>query len=159
MPKPKVFLSHIHEEAELADTLKRHLSRDFLGLVDVFVSSDGHSIPIGDRWLNDVEAALIDSRVPFILCSDLSVGHPWINFETGAAWNRSIPVVPLCHTGMIPSKLPLPLNLLQGVELGQEATLRQLYELVARTLEAAMPSANLGAIVKGSKSLNINTVL
>jgi TIR domain len=151
MAKPKVFLSHIHEEAELADTLKRNLSNDFLGLIDIFVSSDGQSIPIGNRWLRDVEAALIDSRVHLVLCSERSVGRPWINFETGAAWNKGVPVVPLCHTGMRPSALPLPLNLLQGVEVSQQAALKQLYELLATTLGAATPNANFAAIAEEIK--------
>ena len=40
MPKPKLFVSHVSEEAPLAGILKEHISRDFLGLLDVFVSSD-----------------------------------------------------------------------------------------------------------------------
>ena len=45
MDKLKIFLSHLTVESRLADLLKMHLTHDFLGLVDVFVSSDRTSIP------------------------------------------------------------------------------------------------------------------
>ena len=40
----QAFVSHITEEATVAARLKSALSRDFLGLLDVFVSSDAESI-------------------------------------------------------------------------------------------------------------------
>jgi len=49
MEKLQIFLSHLTVESNLADALKRHLSRDFIGLVDVFVSSDRTSIPVGSN--------------------------------------------------------------------------------------------------------------
>ena len=51
MEKPKLFISHISEEEELASILKEHLLDDFLGVVDVFVSSDGGSIAAGAAGL------------------------------------------------------------------------------------------------------------
>jgi len=94
-----MFVSHVGEEAAVAARLKAALSRDFLGLVDVFVSSDADSIAAGEDWLRSIEQALQESSLLVILCSPTSITRPWVNFEAGAAWMRRIPLVPLCHAG------------------------------------------------------------
>jgi len=38
MARPQMFVSHVSEETRLAEILKEHISRDFLGMLDVFVS-------------------------------------------------------------------------------------------------------------------------
>lgn len=40
----RVFVSHISDEAKIAGHLKAALVQDFLGFLDVFVSSDSESI-------------------------------------------------------------------------------------------------------------------
>jgi hypothetical protein len=49
--KPTIFISHIAEEAEIADLFKTEIERAFLGLVDVFVSSNAEAIRLGSNWL------------------------------------------------------------------------------------------------------------
>ena len=49
MPKLRVFLSHVTVESKLADVFRSHLLREFIGLVDVFESSDRLSIPAGSK--------------------------------------------------------------------------------------------------------------
>ncbi len=44
MTKSLVFISHIGDEAEIATEFKTLIEDHFLGLIDVFVSSDGTSI-------------------------------------------------------------------------------------------------------------------
>ena len=87
----RIFISHISEEAGVADRLKATLTKDFLGLIEVFVSSDTESISAGDEWLMSVSRALSQSVVFIVLCSPDSILRPWINFEAGAAWVRDIP--------------------------------------------------------------------
>jgi hypothetical protein len=81
----RAFVSHVSEEADVAARIKAALSRDFLGLLDVFVSSDTESIAAGEEWLRSIEKALQESALLIVLCSPASVGRPWINFEAGAA--------------------------------------------------------------------------
>ena len=50
MPKT-IFLSHIHEEHELAGFIQEALEEEFSGFVNTFVSSDGASIPAGANFL------------------------------------------------------------------------------------------------------------
>jgi TIR domain len=139
MTKPKLFVSHVTEEAPLAEILKAHLSRDFLGLVDIFVSSDMDSIAAGDNWLRRLEQALRESSALLVLCSYASINRPWVNFEVGAAWISSIPIVPICHSGLRPTGLPMPFNVLQAIEANSESGLKRAYVLVASKLSCNLP--------------------
>ena len=115
--KPVVFISHIHDEAAVAKWLKDSISKLLLGAVDFFVSSDRTAIIGGDRWLNKIEDALRESPVVLVLCSERSVLRPWVNFEAGGAWVAGKRVVPICHAGMEPLRLPEPLKSLQAYNL------------------------------------------
>ncbi|MBB2918185.1 toll/interleukin-1 receptor domain-containing protein [Cupriavidus alkaliphilus] len=121
-----IFLSHIHEERELAVLLKKAIETEFGGFARVFVSSDGESIPAGANFLEAIETGLIDCAAALYLISPQSVRRPWINFELGAVWSRGavakrqggsrLFAVPICHSGAFPSTLPVPLNNLNGIE-------------------------------------------
>ncbi len=111
-----IFISHIYEEAALAIVLKDWIESTFLGNCIVFVSSDANSLPAGTRWLEHMDAALQAANVMVVLCSSQSVQRPWVNFETGCAWARDIPVIPVCHTGLAKGNLPRPLAEFQGID-------------------------------------------
>jgi hypothetical protein len=136
----RAFVSHISEEASVAARLREALNRDFLGLLDVFVSSDGESIAAGEQWLASIEKALRDAAVMLILCSPTSIRRPWINFEAGAAWMRKIPLIPLCHAGLTPRDLMMPLSMRQGLSLDQAEDLRRLYSRIAGILSCREPA-------------------
>jgi hypothetical protein len=150
--KRRLFISHISEERSTADRLKTTLIRDFLGLLDVFVSSDTESIAAGSEWLRSIEKALGDCAVFVVLCSPESVRRPWINFEAGAAWMRNIPLIPVCHSGLLPRDLRMPLSLKQGIELSDELGLRRFYGRVAKVLECDIPSLDFRRLALGLKA-------
>jgi hypothetical protein len=152
MKKVSVFISHISEEAELAAILKKHLTKDFLGLFNVFVSSDTVSISAGSKWLESIENALRNAEAELVLCSKASIKRPWINFEAGAGWMRSIPIIPVCHSGLRLKDLSSPLNFLQGIEAKRESGIDQIYKLLAETLGVDMPAVNARAIVDEIKA-------
>jgi hypothetical protein len=133
--KPIVFISHITAESELAMILKNHLSQAFLGMVEVFVSSDEQSIAAGDSWFRRINEALEASKLTLILCSSVSVQRPWINFEAGACSVREIPMIPICHSNFRPEDLPLPLGLYQAIEAKQESDLEPVIQQIALLLE------------------------
>ena len=98
-----VFISHISEEALLAEELKDIVESTFLGQYSVFVSSDSESIRPGDNWLEKINSSIEDAKLMLILCSKMSVGRPWINFEAGCGWVKRIPIIPICHSGLTKS--------------------------------------------------------
>lgn len=132
--KPVIFLSHITEESELAQAIKEFIVEHLEPGVDVFVSSDMISIQAGDRWLRAIDKALKQADILLVLCSRESLKRPWIHFESGAGWIKSIPVIPLCHSGVGPSQLPLPLNLQQAIDLRSGQAASSLQNSIRRTL-------------------------
>lgn len=154
MPNKKlVFISHITEESELAKILSDEIKSSFLGLLDTFVSSDGESIPAGGRWLDSIDAALTNSAIQISLCSPQSIKRPWINFEAGASWIRRIPVVPLCHSGLSKSGLPIPLAMLQSADLDKVADLKIVFAELAKVLGAEkVPEINYDNLIRKCKA-------
>jgi hypothetical protein len=146
MTKPRLFLSHTATETELAQLLKQHISRDFLGLLDIFVSSDGTTIRAGSDWFHEVSTALSQAKIEIVLCSHDSVRRPWVNFEAGAGWIRGIRVIPVCHLGLKPSDLPMPLSALESIDATKAGGLRKLYEAIAHELEMQAPAADFEMI-------------
>ena len=119
--KPRLFLSHIHEEAALARVLQKWTEDSFPGQCAVFVSSDDKSIKKGSKWLDEIGNALKEARALVVLCSPNSLQRPWINFETGFGYARELPVFPVCHSGQRLGELPRPLGDFIGFEIGQDA--------------------------------------
>ena len=148
MPKLLVFISHITAESEIAVEFKALIEQHFLGLIDVFVSSDGTSIQMGKKWLNDISDALEQCAVEIVICSPVSVQRPWINFEAGAGWVRKIPVIPLCHSGMEPSQLPVPLNLLLAAKATDVSALNLVFPVLANALGAQTPTVDFTEFIR-----------
>jgi hypothetical protein len=151
LQKPLVFISHITEEKEIALALKKLIEKTYMGMIDVFVSTDPTSIKPGRKWLDTITASLKSCKIEIILASPESVTRPWINFEAGAGWIRDIPVIPVCHSGMIPSKLPPPLSALQSAIASDETSMNTVFpELtaVARSLTPAVDFSEFISVVK-----------
>ncbi|QSR17474.1 toll/interleukin-1 receptor domain-containing protein [Novosphingobium sp. KA1] len=143
MEKKTIFLSHISEEGELGTIFKNRLEKDFLSLIDVFVSSDARSIPPGDAWLKAVDDNLDRATALIVLASPTSVARPWITFEAGAGWAKRVPTMILCHSGMAPGGLPLPLGQLQAFLATDLSRLGSMYEVIAKVLGSATPEPDL----------------
>jgi len=142
-----VFISHVASESEIAVWIKNKIGGLFQGSVEFFVSSDGNDIVGGDRWLDKIEAALKESHTVLVLCSDGSVRQPWVNFEAGGAWMAGKRVIPLCHGGMDPGKLPQPLAALQAYSLCDQRDLYQLVSLLAKSAGVEPPEFDAHALV------------
>jgi hypothetical protein len=145
MQKFTIFLSHITVESRLADLIKRHLVRDFIGLVEVFESSDRLSIPAGAKWLTEVMEGLQRAHLHLILCSPDATSRPWIQFEAGAAHLRQIPIVPLCHGGLTCAQLPVPLSEYEGIQASEPEGLAALYRAIATALGSSIPETDFHA--------------
>ena len=151
----QVFISHISAERALARFLKIRVEKDFLGLVSVFVSSDQDSIEAGKSWLNALHRGLDNMGLQIVLCSPVSIGRPWVNFEAGAAWVKQIPIMPLCHSGLGLDKLPMPLSTFQGGIISEPDTFLRLYNRVAKLVPCVPPEVDMKALA--SEASNIKT--
>ena len=142
MTKKGVFISYISEEAALAGALKNHLNDAFPDKLNIFVSSDRKSIQAGAEWLQELKAALREAPIVIVMCSEASVGQPWVNFEAGGGWIRGAPVVPVCHSGLSPAELPVPLKMLNGIEASDVAGLQKLHDVIANMLDEEPPESD-----------------
>ncbi|SFS87026.1 TIR domain-containing protein [Succinivibrio dextrinosolvens] len=148
MGKPIIFISHTHEEKELAISLKNLIEESFLGITEVFVSSDSDSIKLGSKWLDCITYSLSNCVIELLICSSNSISKPWINFEAGAGWIRkSCKVIPICHSGLLPESLPLPLNLLQGMVISEESNLQELFNIISIELKCKRPSPDYKSFI------------
>jgi len=130
----RVFISHINEEAPIAQVLKDWLESSFAGQCEVFVSSDKDDIPAGSRWLEVIDGAVGAASALIVLCSPSSISRPWINFEMGGAWVKRIPIIPICHSGQKKNALPSPISMLQALELEDEHFVIDLLSSLAKHL-------------------------
>jgi len=142
MSKGVVFISHIKEEAEIAKLLKTTLEDKFLGVFSVFVSSHPLSIKLGDKWFDKMAISISQADLVIVICSPLSEKRPWINFEAGCGFGNKVPVIPLCHSGLKPGDLSLPLNVFQGAELNSLNTMQELFGRIANTFSIKPPKMN-----------------
>jgi hypothetical protein len=145
--KLQIFLSHVSSEAGLAVILKNSIRKYFPDKIEVFVSSDVDSIRIGSEFLKTIKTTLNKSIALLVLCSPDSIYKPWVNFEIGAAWNRSIPIVPICHSGLRPTDLPMPLNQLQGAEVSSREGLQKIFNFIAEHLDRPVPKINSNRMI------------
>ena len=118
---PRVFISHINEEARIASALKKHIESAFSGQCKVFISSDPHDVPAGTKWLERISQAIEQAKVLVVLCSPASLRRPWINFEMGCGWEKKVPIIPLCHSGQKKGELPAPISEFQALEMDSES--------------------------------------
>jgi hypothetical protein len=139
MPKPTVFISHVHEEEASANALEGVLKRALLGALDIFNSSNRKSIAVGDPWRDKIVSTLKNSVSVLVISSPSSVSSPWVNFETGGAWISGTRVIPCCIKGMKPSSLPAPLSHLQALDLESPDDLRLLIKHLADAAELDVP--------------------
>lgn len=154
--KKLVFISHITEEKEIAIAFKELIESSFLGMIDVFVSSDEGSIQMGQKWLEQISNGLQTCVIEIVLCSPKSILRPWINFEAGAGWVRDIPVIPLCHSGIEPSKLPMPLNLLQAAKANEVSSLKLIFPVLAEAIGSKTPHTDFSDFVMRVKEFEAN---
>ncbi|GEM_PF-6056563 len=139
MPKPTVFLSHIHEDHEIASALESIIRDALLSAFDIFNSSNRTSLNAGDPWRDVIIDRLRNAAAVLVIATPESVGSSWINFESGGAWLAERRVIPCCGRGMTPSSLPAPLSHLQAIDLARSEDLQGLIDNLAKAVNLDAP--------------------
>jgi hypothetical protein len=136
MKKPVVFISHSSKDERMVRKLKEVLIKRVGNTLDIFVSSDGQSIPFGHNWVHKIEEALENSVLMFVLISPNSIRSSWIYFEAGFTYSKGIEVVPIGILGIDLSQLPAPLSLLQGFNINSVESLNNIISVINRKFES-----------------------
>ena len=146
MPRLEVFLSHRTTEARFADLIKARLEEDFFGIINLFYSNDITSVPVGTKWDETLLEGLRRATVMLALCSKHSVKLPWINFEIGGAATRGVEIIPLCHSGITPDRLPASMAMTQGVTLTSPKALERWYVKLSSLIGCRVPRVDFEAL-------------
>lgn len=144
--RPIVFVSHAAVDAEIAAIFKADVEQHFLGLCRLFVSSSLDSLTAGEEWTATIKKHLNEAVILIGLLSPIAIQRGWVYFEFGAAWMRGIPVIPVCHSGLIKDSLPPPLSIFQGLNLSDQCHLEHLYGKIATSVNCEKPQINFAEL-------------
>jgi hypothetical protein len=137
--KTIVFVSYAHEDAPFASALKDWLEDSLLGSINVFVSSHRANVQYGDVWFDNVRENLRRAAICICLVSPHSIERRWLYFESGAAFLKEIPVVPICLGGVKIKDLQQPLNFSEALELPDQEGESSLLTMVAKAANLKPP--------------------
>lgn len=111
------FLSHAHEDAELARSLASLIQRVSLQNIRVWHSSDQRGdggVTAGQSWIDAVRRRLSESAAVIALVTPTSITQPWLYFESGfVAANSDLNVIPVCIGFTDVGSIPMPLAMYQ----------------------------------------------
>ena len=116
MDKPTIFFSHSTKDKNQLLKIKQKFENATGGVLEIFMSSDGQSIPFGQNWVHKIEQGLEKAKIMFVFVTPNSINSNWIYFEAGFAYSKGIEVIPV-GIGVDIALLKPPLNLLQGFNI------------------------------------------
>lgn len=134
MSKPTLFFSHSSKDKDVILSIKNKLDSATGGVMDIFMSSDGQSIPFGTNWIHKIEEGLQAAKIMFVFVTENSISSGWIYFEAGYAYSKGIQVIPV-GIGVDIGSLKAPLNLLQGFNISSEDSLNNFITIINRTFD------------------------
>ena len=144
-----IFISHILEETSIAEILNDWIESTFLGQCEVFASSDKADLPAGNKWIGEIDQALESAVAFLVLFSPTSLKRPWVNVQTGWAWIKGLPIIPICHSGLKKDDLPRRISTLQALEINSDGFVSELFRRLTEHLGfAKFPRIDQDAMVR-----------
>ncbi len=134
MEKPTIFFSHSSSDKKTILPIKDKLCSITSNVLDVFMSSDGQSIPFGNNWIHKIEEGLNKAQIMFVFVTPVSVNSAWIYFEAGFAYSKNIEVIPV-GIGVSIGQLNPPLSLLQGFDITSTDSLNNFISIINRKFD------------------------
>jgi len=126
----KVFFSYSSKDTTIINRIKEAIVNKTNNSIDIFLSCDGESIPLGANWVAQIEQNLCESVLMFVFISPHSVSSKWIYYESGffssfLRKGREIIPVAICG-GKLGTMETAPLNMRQGINLSSEIQLNNM---------------------------------
>lgn len=135
MEKAVVFFSHSSIDTEAINYLKERIIQFTGKAIEIFLSSDGQSIPLGSNWIHKIEEGLEKAKIMFVFISKDSINSSWIYFESGYSYSKKIKVIPVGINGADISKLRPPLSLLQGFNITDTDSMNNIISVINNELD------------------------
>lgn len=134
MYKPTIFFSHSSLDSSTILPIKNRITSITANVLDIFMSSDGQSIPFGHNWVHKIEEGLNNAQIMFVFVTPTSIDSAWIYFEAGFAYSKNIEVIPV-GIGVNIGQLKAPLNLLQGFDITSADSLNNFITVINRKFD------------------------
>ena len=128
-----VFISHIHEELEIAQAVRMQLNKCFGSQVNTFLAED---IELGSNWFENIRNALAKADRILALFSPHSLSRPWINIEAGYGIMANKNVIPICCLGLQKSDLPVVYQFQQAMHIDDPIDVDRLLGGIAASTSA-----------------------
>lgn len=138
MEKPTIFFSHSSKDKDAMNYLKKIINEKTGGVLNIFLSSDGESIPFGTNWIHSIEQGLNNSIIMYVFITPNSIRSDWIFFESGFAYSKNVKVIPI-GLGVSISLLNPPLSLLQGFNLTSFEGLNNIIKTINDECQTTFP--------------------
>ena len=140
MKKETIFFSHSSRDKEAMNYLKTIIDEKTSGILNIFLSSDGESIPFGTNWIHSIEQGLNEAIIMYVFITPNSIKSDWIYFESGFAYSKGVKVIPVGF-GIDICELKPPLNLLQGFNLTSHEGLNNIIKTINDECETKFPES------------------
>lgn len=139
---PKVFLSHSHDDARLAELLTDLLIFSLkLDEEDIRCTGvQGYGLAPGLTIDERLRIEVLESEVLIGLISPSSLESIYVLFELGARWGTGKPLIPLLAPGIEPEDLKPPLSGLSGLRCDDGHDLRRLVQDLAAQIKVSTRS-------------------
>lgn len=134
MDKPTIFFSHSSLDSSTILPIKNRITAITANVLDIFMSSDGQSIPFGHNWVHKIEEGLNNAQIMFVFVTPISIDSAWVYFEAGFAYSKKIEVIPV-GIGVNIGHLKAPLNLLQGFDITSIDSLNNFITIINRKFD------------------------
>ncbi|MGH9780349.1 MAG: toll/interleukin-1 receptor domain-containing protein [Candidatus Acidiferrales bacterium] len=148
-----VFLSHAAKDQEIAICLKKAIE-SAIPKSDVFVSSDTEDLRPGDDWVEKIQDNLGRAKILILLASERGLKRTWVWYESGAAWSRSIRMIPCCIGKIRKNQLPAPFSSRQALNADDAQDLGHLLSEIGRELALGLQMPDLQPIVSRLQTLD-----
>lgn len=134
MEKPTIFFSHSSKDRDAILPIKEKLMKITSGVIQIFMSSDGQSIPFGNNWVHKIEEGLNNAKIMFVFVTPTSIESGWIYFEAGFAYSKGIDVIPV-GVGVDIGSIKPPLSLLQGFNITSGESLNNFVTVINKNFD------------------------
>lgn len=111
---PDVFISHRHQDLELAHKVQENLEK--IGSLTSYIAEE--EMKTGERFADSIREAIAACREMCVICTPGTFESEWIRAEIAAAWALGKTIVPVM-AGMSEKELPPPLNSRHAVSISR----------------------------------------
>lgn len=157
-----IFISHYHQDKDLADAISELLTETFPKRVRVTYSSSAdveHGVRPGDNWFDWILNEIKNSKIAIIALTKRSIDKPWVLWESGAvsgvglARDPGTRVIPMT-VGIGLDEIPAPQRTSNAIDGTQASDIKKLLDDVHNFVQPQVEHFDIACKAHSQKYLN-----